>query len=128
MSTIENIARQVVDSAYQVHSQLGPGLLESSYELCLCHELSLRQIRFQRQLSLPLQYKGLRLESGYRIDLLVEDQLIVELKAVKALEEIHRAQLLTYLKLQKRTLGLLINFNTTHIKDGIKRVVHNHPN
>ncbi len=122
----EELAKDVVDCIFQVHQELGPGLLESSYEICLCHELSARNIPFQRQLKLPLHYKGIKLDAGYRLDLLIADQIIVELKVVEKLEPLHKAQLLTYLKLSHKTLGLLVNFNSNLIKDGIKRVVLNH--
>jgi len=128
MNDIESLTKEVIDCTFQVHSQLGPGLLESTYEACLCHELSLRNIPFKRQVSLPVIYKETKLDAGYRLDLLIDDQLIIELKSVEQLENIHKAQLLTYLKLSQKTLGLLINFNSTLIKDGIKRVVLNNPN
>lgn len=125
---IEDIARDVVDSAFAVHSELGPGLLESAYEACLRHELELRGHRVVAQLPQPVSYRGLDLDVGYRLDLLVDDSLIVELKTVEQIQPIHHAQLLTYLKLSRKTLGLLINFNVPLIKNGIKRVVLNHPN
>ena len=107
----------------EVHKHLGPGLLESAYEECLCRELSLRGIPFQRQVELPVEYKGIRLNVGYRMDLVVKDSLVVELKAVEKLEPIHEAQLLTYLRLSGMRIGLLINFNVPVLKDGIKRFV-----
>jgi GxxExxY protein len=106
-----------------VHKQLGPGLLESTYEECLCHELHLRGIEFQRQLDLPVIYKGLKLDCGYRIDLLVNDTVVVELKAVEQLLPVHEAQLLTYLHLARKPVGLIINFNVPLLKDGIRRRV-----
>jgi GxxExxY protein len=120
---VENVAKCVVDAAFQVHSELGPGLLESVYEICLVHALSTRGISLERQVPVPVVFDGVRLESGLRLDLLVEGCLIVEIKAVEQLHPVHRAQLLTYLKLTGHRLGLLINFNVPLIKDGIKRVI-----
>ncbi len=119
----EELARQVVDAAFRVHYALGPGLLESAYEMCLCREFQMRQINFRRQVPVPVVYEGLRLESGYQLDLLVGGEVIVELKAVEELLPVHKAQLLTYLKLTQKQLGLLINFNVPKIKDGIHRVI-----
>ena len=110
----------------EVHRALGPGLLESAYEECLCYELSQAGLRFERQRALPVAYKGVLLDCGYRLDLVVADSVIVELKAVDGLLPIHKAQLLTYLRLTKLTLGLLINFNVPVLKDGVQRVVLNH--
>jgi len=121
---VEETARVLVDAAFAVHKALGPGLLESVYEVCLCHELRLRRVSFQRQLELPVVYKDVRLDAGLRIDLLVADVVVVELKAVEKLLPVHEAQLLTYLKLTGHRLGLLINFNVPLIRDGIKRMVH----
>jgi GxxExxY protein len=109
----------------KVHSALGPGLLESAYEACLLHEVRKRGLQAEAQLPLPLAYDGVILDVGYRVDLLVEQSVIVELKAVEKLLPIHEAQLLCYLRLSGRRLGLLINFNVLHLKDGIKRMVHN---
>ena len=111
----------------EIHRQLGPGLLESVYEECLCHELALQEIRFSRQHPLPVVYKGIRLEGGYRLDVLVENSLVLELKAVEALLPVHEAQLLTYLKLSGLPLGLLLNFNVPILKQGIKRIVNKFP-
>jgi len=119
----EAIAKQIVDSAIAVHRALGPGLLESVYEACLCHELSRRGVRFKRQLDIPVVYEGMRIETGLRIDLLVEHLVVVELKAVEQLTRLFEAQVLIYLKLANKRLGLLINFNTRLLKDGIKRLV-----
>lgn len=119
----EELARQIVDAAFRVHYALGPGLLESAYEMCLCREFQMREINFQRQVSMPVVYEGLRLESGYQLDLLVGGEVIVELKAVEELLPVHKAQLLTYLKLTQKQLGLLINFNVPKIKDGIHRFI-----
>jgi GxxExxY protein len=113
---------------HRLHRFLGPGLLESTYEECLCHELSTAGISFERQKSLPVHYKKIKLDCGYRLDLVVEQKVIVELKAVEELTPIHEAQLLTYLKLSGLTLGLLINFNVAMLKHGIKRIVNNFQN
>lgn len=119
----ESLAAQIVDAAVKVHKALGLGLLESVYEICLCHELSLRGIAFQRQVELPVCYEGIRLEAGFRIDILVDSCLVVELKTVDALSPLHEAQLLTYLKLSNNRLGLLLNFNVPIMKQGIKRLI-----
>jgi len=118
---IEELARQVVDAAFQVHKELGPGLLESVYEICLCRELSLRGVSYVSQAAMPINYKGIAVDSGLRLDLIVDRKIIVELKAVELLLPVHEAQLLTYLKLSGLNLGFLINFNVPLIKDGIKR-------
>ncbi len=119
----ERAARAVVDAAFAVHKALGPGLLESVYEVCLCHELSTRGIPFRSQVALPVVYDGVRLEAGLRLDVLVQECLIVELKAVEKHNPLFEAQLLTYLKLTGHRLGLLINFNVALIKEGIRRLV-----
>jgi len=119
----DRIAGAIVDSALTVHRRLGPGLLESVYELCLFHELTKRSIQVERQVGFPIQYDDLKIESGLRLDLLVAGLVIVEIKAVEKLAPVHQAQLLTYLKLTDKKLGLLINFNVPLIKDGIKRMV-----
>ncbi|MGA2984461.1 MAG: GxxExxY protein [Terriglobia bacterium] len=116
------VAAKIVDAAYVVHTALGPGLLESVYELCLVHELKKRGLRVERQVSLPVVYDELRLDAGLRLDLLVENLVIVELKAVEMLLPIHKAQVLTYLKLSSHRLGLLMNFNSVLIKQGIQRI------
>ena len=113
----------IIGAALDVHRHLGPGLLESAYEECLCHELCLRELRFQRQVDLPVDYKGLKLNCGYKIDLIVQDEVILELKAVEKLLAIHQAQLLTYLKLAHKRVGLLINFNVPLLTQGIIRRV-----
>src|SRR6266849_8445524 len=113
-----------IGAAIEVHKQLGPGLLESTYQACLCHELELRGISFECQKPLPLEYKGIKLECGYRIDLLVAGLVVVEIKSVEALAPIHEAQLLTYLKLTGIKIGLLMNFNVVVLKEGIRRFVH----
>jgi GxxExxY protein len=117
------IAKKVVDAAFEIHTKLGPGLLESLYENCLVHEMVSRNLKVQRQVPVPVVYKNITFDDALRLDLLVEDCLIVELKAVETLLPIHQAQLLTYLKLTGHSLGLLINFNVPLIKDGIKRIV-----
>jgi len=120
---INELARQVVDAVFQVHKALGPGLLESVYEACLCHELKKRHIPYQQQVSIPVIYDGVEIEAGLRLDLWVDKKLIVELKAVEQLHEVHKAQLITYLKLTGTRLGLLVNFNVPVIKQGIKRII-----
>lgn len=122
-AVLDRATAQVVDAAIQVHSALGPGLLESAYVACLAHELRARRIRVQTQLPLPVVYRGTRLEVGYRIDLLVCDAVIVEVKAVASLLPIHEAQLLSYLRLSGHRVGLLINFHVPMLRDGIRRMV-----
>jgi GxxExxY protein len=121
--TINEVSGRVVDAAMKVHTALGPGLLESAYEGCLLRELRKQGLHVANQVGLPVVYDGVQIDVGYRIDLLVEDRVIVELKAVEALAPIHEAQLITYLKLSGQKVGLLINFNVLHLKDGIKRRV-----
>ena len=121
---VEALATISVDAALEVHRQLGPGLLESAYEACFAHELELRGIRYQRQLAVPLNYKGTMVEVGFRADLLVGEKLLIELKAADELQPIHRAQVITYLKLLNLPLGLLINFNSTLLKHGLRRVLN----
>mgnify|MGYP000246037323 CR=1 FL=1 len=121
---LNEISGQVVDAAMRVHSALGPSLLESAYEACLAHELRKRGLHVEQQCVLPVTYDGVRIDVGYRLDMLVESQVIVELKAVENIAPIHEAQLLSYLKLSGKKLGLLINFNVLHLKDGIKRMVN----
>jgi len=119
----DKLSNQVIGCAIEVHRTLGPGLLESTYEQCLAYELGHAGIRFQLQQALPVHYKGLRLDCGYRVDVLVEDALILELKSVESILGIHEAQLLTYMKLANIKTGLLINFNVQQLKAGIKRFV-----
>jgi len=119
------ISGQIVDAAMKVHSTLGPGLLESAYQACLVYELRQRHLQVDSQLDLPINYGGVKLDAGYRIDLLVEKCVVVELKAVEKLLPIHEAQLLCYLRLSRCRLGLLINFNVLQLKDGIKRMANN---
>lgn len=123
METNDILTHKVIGLAMAVHRELGPGLLETAYEACLAHELTLAGMSFERQRHLPVNYKGLALDCGYRLDIVVENSLILELKAVENLLPIHQAQLLTYLKLSKLGLGLLINFNVPVLKNGIKRVI-----
>jgi GxxExxY protein len=118
---VNKITEEIIGAAIEVHRVLGPGLLESAYEECLCHELGLRGISFERQRPLPVEYKGIRLECGYRLDLLVENVVAVELKAVSSIEPIHEAQLLTYLRIGGWKIGLLINFNVPVLRNGIRR-------
>lgn len=118
---INSLTHEIIGAAIEVHRHLGPGLLESSYRECLCHELSIREVSFRREYGLPLQYKGIRLECGYRLDLLVGGLVVVELKAVERLAAIHDAQLLTYLRIGGWRVGLLINFNVAVLKEGIRR-------
>jgi GxxExxY protein len=113
----------IIGAAIEVHRHLGPGLLESAYEECLCHELHLRGLSFERQVDLPVSYKGLNLDCGYKIDLIVEQQVVLELKAIEKILPIHEAQLLTDLKLSGKRVGLLINFKTPLLTRGIKRFV-----
>lgn len=121
---LNEISAAIVDSAIEVHNALGPGLMENVYQECLRYELQQRGLKVFREVGLPVQYKGTCIDMGYRIDLLVEDSVIVELKAVHALMAIHKAQLFTYLKLSGKELGLLLNFNSKLIKDGIVRLIN----
>ena len=121
---INTLSGKVIGAAIEVHKALGPGLLESAYEECLCYELGLRRIPFERQKELPIEYKGVKLDCGYRLDVVVADKLVLELKACERLEPIHEAQLLTYLKLTGMKIGLLINFHLASLKDGIKRIAN----
>jgi GxxExxY protein len=118
------VSHLIIGAAIEVHRALGPGLLESSYEECLAHELSLRGVAFRRQVALPLAYKGIRLDAGYRIDLLVEEKVVVELKVVEHILPVHEAQLLTYLRLTRIWLGLLLNFHSVILQRGIRRIVN----
>jgi len=124
MQVINQITGQIVDAAMKVHSALGPGLLENAYQGCLLHELGKRGLKVSPQVVLPVLYDGVQVDVGYRIDLLVEGCVIIELKSVEKLAPIHEAQLLTYLKLSGIKVGLLMNFNVLHMKDGIKRLVN----
>lgn len=125
---IENeIAKQVVDAAFKIHTKLGPGLLESVYETILAHEMQKRGLSFARQVAIPVVYEDLHFDEGFRADLIVENKLIIELKSVETLMPVHKKQLLTYLRLSDKRLGLLINFNSPLIKDGIVRLVNGLP-
>lgn len=121
---IEPIAREIVDTAIRVHTRLGPGMLESAYEACIEYELGKRSLRVRTQVPMPLRYDELTLDLGYRPDLVVEDAIAVELKSVKQLLPIHTAQLLSYLRAGDYRMGFLLNFNTVHMRDGIRRVVN----
>jgi len=118
-----DLTERVIGLAIEAHRRLGPGLLESAYEECLCFELKSAGVGYRRQVALPIIYKAVRLDCGYRMDLLVQDHLIIEIKAVEQLLPIHSAQMLTYLRLSGQKVGLLINFNSVVLKDGLKRVV-----
>jgi GxxExxY protein len=121
--TIDPLTRRVIGLAIEVHRRLGPGLLESAYEECLCYEMREADISFTRQVSLPVVYKAVRLDCGYRMDIVAENCLILELKTVERMMPIHEAQMLTYLKLSGMKVGLLMNFNTVVLKDGLRRLV-----
>ena len=119
----KELTNKIIGAAIEVHKALGPGLLESAYEKCLMKEFELSNISFKSQIELPLEYKGIRVDAGYRIDLIVERKVIIELKAVESLIPVHEAQLLTYMKLTGIRVGMLMNFNVPVLKDGIKRMV-----
>ncbi len=119
----ERIARLIVDAAYTVHKTLGAGLLESVYETCLCHELGKRGVTYKRQVIVPLVYDGIKFAEGFRLDILVEEHIICELKSVERMENVHLSQMLTYLKLTGNRLGFLINFNVSLIKNGLRRII-----
>jgi GxxExxY protein len=121
---INILSGEIIDAAMDVHREIGPGLLENAYEECLCYELNARGLKFRRQVELPVRYKSVHLDCGYRLDLVVEDLIVVELKSVQAFEPVHSAQLLTYLRLSNLPLGLLLNFNVPLLRDGIKRLAH----
>jgi GxxExxY protein len=120
---IEIVARKVIDAAYVVHKELGPGLLEKVYEICFCYELSKRGLKFKKQVNIPIVYDGKILDESFRIDVLIEDKIICEIKAVIEMNPVYEAQILTYMKLTNKRLGFLINFNVPLIKDGIKRII-----
>jgi GxxExxY protein len=122
----EHIIKTILDCSFKVHTELGPGLLESSYEACLAYELKNCGLFIEVQKALPLIYNQVKLEIGYRIDLLVENEVIVEVKSVDALNDLHLAQILTYLKLSNKKIGILINFNVLSLKNGVKRVINKH--
>ena len=121
---LNEISGQIVDASIRVHSALGPGLLESTYEACLAYELRKRGLKVGVQVALPVEYEEVKVEVGYRIDLLVDDAVLVELKSVDSIHPIHRAQLLAYLRLSHKRVGLLINFNVKHLRDGIVRLIN----
>lgn len=125
MEELNKLTEIIIGAAIAVHRELGPGLLESAYQACLEFELVDRGLKVQRQKELPVVYRGLQLDCGYRLDLLVEDKIILELKSVDRLQPIHEAQVISYLKLSGCKLGLLINFNVRLLRDGIKRIAHN---
>lgn len=120
---INQITHEILDSAYKVHSALGPGLLESAYQACLVYELQKKGLRIEVEKPLPLVYEEIKMECGYRIDILVENKVVIELKTVEAFNDVHIAQVLTYLKLSECKVGLLLNFYTKSLKDGIKRLI-----
>ncbi len=121
---INDLTGRIIGAAIEVHKALGPGLLESAYEECLCYEFNLRKLSYQRQQELPVKYKDIKLDCGYRLDMVVENQVILELKSCDSLQPIHEAQLLTYLKLTDLKIGLLINFNVAVLRHGIKRIAN----
>ena len=123
MAIDDEITQQIIGFAIEVHRALGPGLLESAYESCLCHEMTLNRVEFQRQVPLPVVYKGFKLDCGYRMDMVVRGEVVIEVKTVERLLPIHEAQLLTYLKLSGLRRGLLLNFHSAVLRDGIKRML-----
>jgi GxxExxY protein len=125
-SKVEKIASEIVDSIFTIHKSLGPGLLESAYQHCLAYELASRELNIQTERPLPLVYKEVKLDCGYRLDIVVENQILIEIKSVDGLAPIQMAQIITYLKLSEIKLGFLVNFNVPLIKDGIRRVVNNY--
>jgi len=125
---LNSLTEQIIGAALSVHRELGPGMLEKAYERCLAFELADRGLHLERQKTLPLSYKGIRLNCGYRIDLLVEDLVVVEVKSIERLERVHSAQVLSYLRMLKRSVGLVINFNVQWlVRDGIRRIVNDFP-
>jgi GxxExxY protein len=122
---VNQITDKIIGCAIEVHKSLGPGLLESAYEECLCYELSQTGFKFKRQVDLPVIYKGINLDCGYRMDLVIEELVVVELKAVEQILKIHEVQLLSYLRLYKKSIGLLMNFHVPVLKNGIRRIVNN---
>jgi|ERR1043166_8726618 GxxExxY protein len=125
LKNLNQFMEAIISAAIDVHRALGPGLLESTYEMCLCRKLSIRDLRFKRQVPIPVEYKGVKLDCGYRADIVVEDLVLVKIKAIDSLLSIHEAQLLSYLKLGGWQIGLLINFNVELLKHGIRRRVLN---
>jgi len=125
--TYNELTHQIIGAAIEVHRLLGPGLLESAYEECLAHELTLRNIRYRRQVPVPVVYKGIKLECGYRMDIVVEESVVLELKSIESIAPVHEATVLAYLRLSDKKLGLLINFNVSILKDGVRRFVLQRP-
>ena len=123
MKNLNELTEAIIGAAMEVHRMLGPGLLESTYEMCLCHELSIRGIPFERQVPIPVEYKGVKLDCGYRADIVADESILVEIKAIDSMLSVHEAQLLSYLKLGGWKIGLLINFNVELLKHGIRRRV-----
>ena len=123
MENINELTYKIIGCAFKVHSTLGPGLLESTYEHCLAQELAMKGILFERQIGLPLIYENIRIDAGYRLDLMVENKVILELKSVDQIAPVHKAQLLTYMKLSGKRIGILINFNVADLKEGICRMI-----
>jgi GxxExxY protein len=121
---LDQLTELIIGAAIEVHRETGPGLLESTYEECLCYELSQLRLAFERQVHLPILYKGIKLDCGYRMDLVVEDAVVLELKTVEILLPVHSAQLLTYLKLSRKKVGLLMNFNEATLRKGLRRLVN----
>lgn len=124
MDDINNLTQRIIGAAMKVHTALGPGLLESAYEACLAHELTKQNILVETQVLLPVLYDGIKIDAGYRMDMVVDRKVVVELKAVESIKELHKAQVLSYLKLSRMAVGLLINFNVPRLKDGIVRLVN----
>lgn len=124
---LNELTHQIIGAAIEVHRLLGPGLLESAYEECLAHELSLRNVKYRRQVPVPVMYKGIKLECGYRMDIVVEERVVLELKSIECIAPVHEATVLTYLRLSEKTLGLLINFNVAILKDGVRRFMLQRP-
>ena len=124
MTNMNQLSSRIIGAAIEVHKNLGPGLLESAYEECLCHELSIQGLLFEKQKPLSIDYKGKKLDCGYRLDIVVEKAVIIELKSCEKIEPIHKAHLLTYLKLSGLNLGLILNFNVSLMRDGIVRIVN----
>jgi GxxExxY protein len=127
VADLNEITEKIIGAAIEVHRHLGPGLLESAYEECLCYELNQAGLRFERQVHLPIHYKGIQLEGAYRMDVIVEDAVVVEIKATEQMLPLYSAQVLTYLRSAHKTIGLLINFNVPLLKDGLRRIVNEYP-
>ncbi len=119
----EDLSKKIIGAAIEVHKRLGPGMLESAYEECLCYELNLKNLNYQRQVPVPIIYKEIKLECGYRIDILVENKIVLELKSIECFNPVHEAQILTYMRFAEKRLGLLINFNVTKLTSGLKRFI-----